>query len=225
MLIAPLQDEFPNYLTESPPISDLMTFYKQSKVVYKRFLQCIKNSKYNCFFSAAVWLWWTLQGSGLSMCCQASGAWSRLYQGVESNLWCFKERIPESLWSTSSSNQGKFNISFLKTSLKTQRCPGYSHRLPTLGRKLRFKIKKNFESQNQTKNIPSVLPSSPNQNLRQIGQGVHELWSDIQTNKRRLHGLPVLLNLNWRTRIVAENGVTSHSLEKLRAQKERPDTF
>jgi len=31
MLIAHLQDEFPNYLTESPPISDLMSFYKQSK--------------------------------------------------------------------------------------------------------------------------------------------------------------------------------------------------
>jgi len=32
MLIAHLQDEFPNYVTESPPISDLMGFYKQSKV-------------------------------------------------------------------------------------------------------------------------------------------------------------------------------------------------
>jgi len=31
MLIAHLKDEFPNYLTESPPISDLMSFYKQSK--------------------------------------------------------------------------------------------------------------------------------------------------------------------------------------------------
>jgi len=31
MLIAHLQDEFPNYLTQSPPISDLMSFYKQSK--------------------------------------------------------------------------------------------------------------------------------------------------------------------------------------------------
>lgn len=31
MLIAHLQDEFPNYRTESPPISDLMQFYKQSK--------------------------------------------------------------------------------------------------------------------------------------------------------------------------------------------------
>merc|ERR1719300_441961 len=31
MLIAHLQDEFPNYKTESPPISDLMSFYKQSK--------------------------------------------------------------------------------------------------------------------------------------------------------------------------------------------------
>lgn len=34
MLIAHLQDEFPNFATESPPISDLQSFYKQSK---KRF--------------------------------------------------------------------------------------------------------------------------------------------------------------------------------------------
>ena len=34
MLIAHLQDEFPNYKTESPPISDLMSFYKQSKARY-----------------------------------------------------------------------------------------------------------------------------------------------------------------------------------------------
>uniref|UniRef100_T1IQB8 Probable arginine--tRNA ligase, cytoplasmic n=1 Tax=Strigamia maritima TaxID=126957 RepID=T1IQB8_STRMM len=32
MLIAHLQDEFPNYLTVSPPIQDLQSFYKQSKV-------------------------------------------------------------------------------------------------------------------------------------------------------------------------------------------------
>jgi len=31
MLIAHLKDEFPNFQTESPPISDLMAFYKQSK--------------------------------------------------------------------------------------------------------------------------------------------------------------------------------------------------
>merc|ERR1719341_32329 len=31
MLIAHLTDEFPNFRTESPPISDLMAFYKQSK--------------------------------------------------------------------------------------------------------------------------------------------------------------------------------------------------
>jgi len=31
MLIAHLTDEFPNFRTESPPISDLMSFYKQSK--------------------------------------------------------------------------------------------------------------------------------------------------------------------------------------------------
>lgn len=31
MLVAHLQDEFPNYLKESPPIQDLQGFYKQSK--------------------------------------------------------------------------------------------------------------------------------------------------------------------------------------------------
>lgn len=34
MLVAHLQDRFPNFLTETPPISDLQTFYKESK---KRF--------------------------------------------------------------------------------------------------------------------------------------------------------------------------------------------
>ena len=34
MLIAHLQDKFPNYLSVSPPISDLQAFYKESK---KRF--------------------------------------------------------------------------------------------------------------------------------------------------------------------------------------------
>lgn len=32
MLIAHLQDKFPNYVTVSPPVSDLQNFYKQSKV-------------------------------------------------------------------------------------------------------------------------------------------------------------------------------------------------
>ncbi|XP_016839394.1 probable arginine--tRNA ligase, cytoplasmic isoform X2 [Nasonia vitripennis] len=32
MLIAHLEDKFPNYTTESPPISDLQSFYKESKV-------------------------------------------------------------------------------------------------------------------------------------------------------------------------------------------------
>lgn len=32
MLIAHLQEEFPNYLLQSPPIEDLQTFYKTSKV-------------------------------------------------------------------------------------------------------------------------------------------------------------------------------------------------
>ena len=31
MLIAHLQDKFPDYVTKSPPISDLMSFYKESK--------------------------------------------------------------------------------------------------------------------------------------------------------------------------------------------------
>lgn len=31
MLIAHLEDRFPNYLNESPPISDLQLFYKESK--------------------------------------------------------------------------------------------------------------------------------------------------------------------------------------------------
>lgn len=31
MLIAHLEDRFPNYLNESPPISDLQSFYKESK--------------------------------------------------------------------------------------------------------------------------------------------------------------------------------------------------
>lgn len=39
MLIAHLQDKFPDYLTESPPIADLQAFYKESKkrlVKYKK---------------------------------------------------------------------------------------------------------------------------------------------------------------------------------------------
>lgn len=32
MLIAHLQDKFPDYKTKSPPIQDLMSFYKESKV-------------------------------------------------------------------------------------------------------------------------------------------------------------------------------------------------
>jgi Arginyl-tRNA synthetase len=31
MLIAHLQDKFPDYLTKSPPIADLQAFYKESK--------------------------------------------------------------------------------------------------------------------------------------------------------------------------------------------------
>ena len=47
MLIAHLQDKFPNYLTVSPPIGDLMAFYKESK---KRFDEDpdFKQRAYNC---------------------------------------------------------------------------------------------------------------------------------------------------------------------------------
>ncbi|XP_068187076.1 arginine--tRNA ligase, cytoplasmic [Antennarius striatus] len=48
MLIAHLQDKFPNYLTVSPPISDLQAFYKESKQRFdseedfkKRAYQCV----------------------------------------------------------------------------------------------------------------------------------------------------------------------------------------
>ncbi|PSN46081.1 Arginine--tRNA ligase, partial [Blattella germanica] len=47
MLIAHLQDKFPDYLTVSPPIGDLMAFYKESK---KRFDEDadFKQRAYNC---------------------------------------------------------------------------------------------------------------------------------------------------------------------------------
>ena len=77
-----------------------------------------------------------------------------------------------------------------KTSLGTQRCPGYwklLRRLPALELILPgnyiFAIEVdllNIEFQNQTKNISVVLPSSPIKNLRQIGPEVPELWSDKQ---------------------------------------------
>ena len=35
ILINIIQDEFPNFKTESPPIGDLMAFYKQSKARYE----------------------------------------------------------------------------------------------------------------------------------------------------------------------------------------------
>ena len=43
--------------------------------------------------------------------------------------------------------------------------------------------------------IPVINGSSEfhDQSLRQIGQGVPELWSDIQTNKQRLHRYIIFL--------------------------------
>ena len=69
----------------------------------------------------------------------------------------------------------------------------YSHCLPTLCRKLRFELFSpikvdplsllrlyllNLESQNEAKKISLVLPSYL------IGQGVHELWSNIKKTNR-----------------------------------------
>ena len=45
----------------------------------------------------------------------------------------------------------------------------------------------NSKSQNQAKNIPVGLPSSPLKNLRQTSQGVYELWSDIKKEITTLH--------------------------------------
>jgi len=47
MLIAHLQDKFPNYKTESPPIGDLMSFYKQSKARFDSDEQ-FKSRAYAC---------------------------------------------------------------------------------------------------------------------------------------------------------------------------------
>lgn len=47
MLIAHLQDKFPNYLNTSPPISDLQAFYKESKVRFDED-QAFKKRAYAC---------------------------------------------------------------------------------------------------------------------------------------------------------------------------------
>ena len=47
MFPAHLQDEFPNYKTESPPIADLMSFYKQSKARFDSDPE-FKSRAYNC---------------------------------------------------------------------------------------------------------------------------------------------------------------------------------
>ena len=48
MLIAHLTDEFPNYSTESPPISDLMAFYKASKVASSESCRVLSPSDVLC---------------------------------------------------------------------------------------------------------------------------------------------------------------------------------
>lgn len=64
MLIAHLQDKFPDYLTVSPPIGDLQAFYKVSLVqifatpaavvIY----HCFKNSRYytDTILNTATWI-------------------------------------------------------------------------------------------------------------------------------------------------------------------------
>ncbi|XP_015605733.1 probable arginine--tRNA ligase, cytoplasmic isoform X2 [Cephus cinctus] len=47
MLIAHLQDKFPNYSTESPPISDLQSFYKESKARFEEDTE-FKARAYEC---------------------------------------------------------------------------------------------------------------------------------------------------------------------------------
>lgn len=47
MLIAHLQDEFPNFKTESPPISDLQAFYKESKKLFDED-EAFKKRAYAC---------------------------------------------------------------------------------------------------------------------------------------------------------------------------------
>ena len=48
MLIAHLQDKFPNYLSEAPPISDLQAFYKVTKTV--AFIYCSEYMLYTCLY-------------------------------------------------------------------------------------------------------------------------------------------------------------------------------
>ena len=43
MLITHLQDQFPTYLTESPPVGDLQAFYKVEYAVMAKFRNVTKN--------------------------------------------------------------------------------------------------------------------------------------------------------------------------------------
>lgn len=51
MLIAHLQDKFPNYLSVSPPIGDLQAFYKVSYArVANDFVECVIQQVTLCFY-------------------------------------------------------------------------------------------------------------------------------------------------------------------------------
>lgn len=62
MLIAFLQNKFPDYKTVSPPINDLQEFYKQSKVLFdndpefkKRAYECVVKLQNNSHDHVQAW--------------------------------------------------------------------------------------------------------------------------------------------------------------------------
>jgi len=91
-----------------------------------------------------------------------------------------------------SSSQWQFYTILLVTSLGTQRCTGHSWLIVTPAVYPHFYMETNFSLKNRPtqfrisnpiKEHSRDSPEVPNQNLRQIGPGVSELWSDKQTNK------------------------------------------
>jgi arginyl-tRNA synthetase len=90
MLIAHLQDMFPNYLTQSPPIGDLQAFYKESK---KRFDEDpeFKERAYSCVvklqnmdadYNKAWQLICDVSRRGELFICQMQGSQRQLYLTV-----------------------------------------------------------------------------------------------------------------------------------------------
>ena len=79
----------------------------------------------------------------------------------------------------------------------------YSHCLPALCRKLRFKSgPTQLKISNPSYEHSPGSPEFPIQNVRPIGQGVSELWSDIQTNiQTEITTWCIYNNNNWKTTI------------------------